>query len=349
MRRGGSFAVERLSTQGKPERSFGHDGVASTDAVEPNTSSNNAQMFAVADGKLLISGLDGNTSDVRLALTRFTARGRLDHTFGHDGVAQYNLSPAPGGASGQVYVGVAADGDIIAVHPITTLGSIEIVRMLPSGALDSSFGNGGFLRLALPGENLDGNANSEVTIARNGSVLLASQETDVKSLFQPAVEELNPDGVPVDTFADNGLALISPALDPESSTFNGLFSLPEGLVEASLGYGAPHSELVRLTPAGTLNSAFGTTGTATIDQRASALALGPDDETFYVGPATKAGATQQALMVGGVLNSGKPDPALGGAAGERLALGLPAEVNALLPGPGVLNVLDDGHVVRIEE
>jgi uncharacterized delta-60 repeat protein len=323
--------------------------MVSTDAVEPNISSNSAQMLALADGKLLVSGLDGNVNNVRLALARFTTRGKLDRTFGHDGVAQYNLSAASGGTAGQIYVGVAADGDILAVHQISAVGSIEIVRMLPSGALDRSFGNGGFVKLALPGENLSGNANSEVTVSPDGSVLLAFQETNVKNLFQPAVQELSPDGVPTGAFGDNGLALIPPALDPESSTFNGLLSLPGGIVEASLGYEAAHSELVRITPAGTLDPAFGTAGGATIDQRASVIALGPGDETFYAGPAANAGATNQVLLVGGVLNSGKPDPALGGAAGERLVLGLPAEANALLPGPGVLSILDDGHVVRVSK
>jgi uncharacterized delta-60 repeat protein len=349
MRRGGSFAVERLSAQGKLVHSFGHDGVVSTNAVEPDISSNSAQMLTLPDGKLLISGLDGNVNQVRLALTRFTSRGRLDRTFGHDGVAQYNLSAATGGTTGQVYVGVAGNGDIVAVHPIAAVGSIEIIRMLPSGALDPSFGSGGFVRLALPGENLTGNANSEVAIASDGSILLAFQETNVKSLFQPAVGEISPEGVPLDTFGNDGLALIPSALDPGAYTFNALFGLPDGVVEASLGYEAAHSELVRLAPAGILEPSFGTSGAAKIDQRASVISLGPGNETFYAGSAAGAGASSQALVVGGTLNSGQPDPALGGAAGERFALGLPAEAVALLPGPGVLSILDDGHVVRLSK
>jgi uncharacterized delta-60 repeat protein len=349
MRHSGSFAVERLSAQGKLVRSFGHDGVLSTDAVEPDIASNSAQMFTLPDGKLLISGLDGNVSQVRLALTRFTSRGKLDRSFGHDGVTQYNLSPATGGTTGQVYVGVSGDGDIVAVHPTAAVGSIEIVRMLASGALDPSFGSGGFVRLALSGENLTGNANSEVAIASDGSILLAFQETDVKSLFQPAVQEISPDGVPLDSFGNGGLALIPPALDPGAYTFNALFGLPDGVVEASLGYEAAHSELVRLAPTGMLEATFGTMGAAKIDQRASVLSLGPGQETFYAGSAAGPGASDQALVVGGTLNNGQPDPTLGGAAGERFVLGLPAEAIALLPGPGVLSILDDGHVVRIRK
>jgi uncharacterized delta-60 repeat protein len=152
----GSFLIARLSAQGRLVRGFGHGGVTTVPAIY-SVPQEPPRMLALSGGRLLIAGLDRTDHFV---LVRLTAGGKADRSFGHDGVAAYRLPDSRGHA----IIAAAAlqpDGDILAVSfqrevpeplnepqvpPGLGEGPIEFVRLLPSGALDRSFGDGGFLK-----------------------------------------------------------------------------------------------------------------------------------------------------------------------------------------------------------
>ncbi len=318
----GSFLVARMSAQGRLVTSFGRGGVSVVPAIH-STPQEPPRMFAVTGERLLIVGLDRAG---HLALVRLTAGGQADRSFGHDGVAQYTL-PGARGRPLLAAVAIEADGDILAAYyqrevpqpanepriaPGLGEGALALVRLLPTGALDRSFGDGGFLTAAGEAASAQGFA-AGVTIAPDGSVLIAYEQAAVagsSGADVPAVQELGPAGTNASGFGNDGVALLpfTPMLSGESSVlFGGLFALPGGSVEVSFG-GA--GQLFRYTPTGALDNAFGASGHTSAGLASAALALAPDGEIFSVASAGK-------LTVAGTLASGAPDPALGGSRGKR--------------------------------
>ncbi len=361
----GSFLVSELSAQGRLVTGFGGGGVTVVPAIY-STPQEPPRLFALASGKLVIVGFDraGDLTAVRLS-----SRGRADRGFGHDGAARYKLAGAHG-ATIIAAAAVQANGDILAVYqrevpqPVNEPsiakglgeGPIELVRLLPSGALDRSFGNSGFLTAAgqtpalggYPGNGL-GWASAE-TIALGGSLLLAYEQAfnpsdrNVEEL--PAIQQLDPTGADASAFGAQG-AVYLPFVPGNSKLCDGLFGLPGGAVEAGFGGQGPNStgvELFRFASTGALDPAFGGSGYVKLGVPVAALAVGVEGETF------SAGTSGGALVLGGTLSSGAPDPSLGGAKGMRFAANLSkaagATVEALAGAEGI-SVRVGEQIVRI--
>lgn len=343
-----SLFVARVSAQGTVVPGFGRGGVARVSSVSVAES---AQMFALPAGKLLIAGED-RAGD--LVLTRLSVDGTVDPTFGHDGVVRYSL---PGHEALRLTVAREPDGEILAVYQqlVGPTGSSRtvLVRLLSSGALDRSFGRGGYLDAVGGPKATIGPAGSlgGVTIAPDGFVLLAQEglESHGRQLGW-GVEKLGPKGAASAGFGTEGLALVHPGsveLSPEAA-LQGLFALPGGGIEVAFAGTAfvanPQAflgeelgnelELFRFTASGRPDPTFGHSGAATI-AGIQAITLGPGGETFAVG------AGGASLVLTGVLPTGAPDPALGGVSGTRLALqlGQIAVNGPLLYSDGAINVL----------
>jgi hypothetical protein len=356
----GSFLIAHLSARGRLVGGFGHGGVVAAPAIY-STPQRPARMFALAGGRLLVVGLDRTD---HLTVDRLTAQGRLDRSFGHGGVARYALP----GVHGNAIIAAATiepDGDILAAYfqreapqpsnepritPGLGEGPIELVRLLPAGGIDRSFGRGGLLTASAlspaTGEVLAGG----LTIAPDGSILLAYEQAMIPNgnlTDTPGVQELSPVGAAAAGFGRAGVALLpyTPKFGgEESSFFSGLFALPGGAVEVSFGGGG---ELFRFSAAGSPDPAFGTAGHTTEGPAALALAVAPDGETFALDSASK-------LTVGGTLNDGAPDPALGGRRGKLFGAPLPKprpdeqqQTTELLAGNETLTILVGETVMRI--
>jgi hypothetical protein len=360
-RKKGAFLVTLLSARGRLAPSFGNGGVTVVPAIY-STPLDPPRMFALAGGKLLVAGLDRAN---HLVVVRLSARGRVDRGFGSGGVADYALP----GAHGHAIVAATAvepDGDILAVtyqreapQPVNEPkiafglgeGPIELVRLLPSGALDRSFGQAGFLTATgQPPETGEGLA-AGVTITPEGSVLFAYEQAAIPNtnLQQepPAVQELSPTGADASGFGDGGVAFLPfvPSFEGESNViFDGLFALAHGEVEVSFGEGG---QLFRFTSAGVPDPTFGTSGHGGVDSAVVGLAVAPDGETFAVDSIID-------LTVSGTLANGAPDQALGGRKGMRFAANLPGprpneeeRVLELLAGNDSVSILAGEDIVRI--
>jgi uncharacterized delta-60 repeat protein len=356
----GSFLVSRLSARGTLVKGFGHGGVTVAPAIR-STPQQPPRMLGLPDGKLLIVGMDRAR---HLILVRLTARGAPDRSFGHRGVALYTL-PGSGGHGILAAAGVESEGGILVAYyakeapqpvnepriaPGLGEGPLGLTRLSPSGALDRSFGQGGFVKEATQSPATKGAAVG-IAIAADGSILLAYEEAALASANfaeVPAVQELSPAGAEVPGFGARGVAFLpfTPTHEGESSVlFGGLFALGGGGAETSFG-GA--GQLFRFTSAGTLEPSFGTAGHSAPMAAAQALALAPDGETF----AAAAGSGR--LTLAGTLASGAPDPALGAAKGERLTarVGRPRpgeeqQVVELLASNNSLTILLGEELLRV--
>jgi hypothetical protein len=365
--RPGAFLVAQISASGTLVRSFGDGGVMTVPVVHW-FNQDPPRMLALSGGSLLIVGLD--RAD-QIVVVRMSSRGKPDRGFGHDGVAQYTLAHVR-----RFTIVTAAtvepDGDILAVYqkelpqPLNQPrvpegqgnGAVQYVRLLASGALDRSFGTGGFLASTGPkvelleGESGTIGARAE-TLATNGTLLVAYENL--------GLEELSPAGAVVTSFGSERTSQPGGT----ASTFatknglhfcHGLFALSGGSVEGVSGSESGSSGVViqRLTSTGTPEAAFGTAGSTRVDVSAEASSVAPDGETFV------AGASGRALVLSGVLPNGSPDPELGGSSGHRFAVPLPRAAGSvpgdeekatweLLAGAGSLTIRVGEEIVRLDD
>jgi uncharacterized delta-60 repeat protein len=322
----GAFLLTRMTATGTLDRRFAHGGVILLPAIHWFRT-DPPRLITLPDGKLLIVGLDRTD---RLVAVRITSQGALDRGFGHDGVAQYPLADAH-----KFTIITAAilepGGDLLAVYqkelpqPVNQPrvpegqgnGSIKYVRLLPSGALDSSFGKGGFVTgehtevTYLEGESGTIGACGE-TLSPDGSLLIAYSGD--------ALEELSSSGKLVKSFGQDPVAPsanegISPPSYATKNGFHfcdGLFALSGGGVEGVQG-----DRFARLTSSGMPETTFGTGGSTTLNAPVDAVALASDGEIF------SAGESGKKLVIGGILPDGQPDPALGSGKGQRFTVALP--------------------------
>lgn len=171
--RGGHyFAAARIRPNGRPDRSFGRDGF--TPRVRSGRGEVNGggvlQAEAVAGqkgGKVLLAGYRDREGAFAPALVRFTAKGRLDPSFGHDGkvlprpVREGRRIDADGGGERLHDVAVERDGTIVAAGdvvphprglPINGPGRARaiVVAFRPDGQIDRSFGDDGRFTITPP-------------------------------------------------------------------------------------------------------------------------------------------------------------------------------------------------------
>jgi uncharacterized delta-60 repeat protein len=164
--------VLRYESDGDLDATFGTGGIA-----ELPFPSLTAQAFGVVlqpDGKILVSG----HGSYAFALARFDSAGTLDATFGDGGSRAY-----PGlGPVGIAYdLVVQPNGSIVLGGSIDSLPErdLGLVRVLPNGRLDPSFGGDGLVTLDINGRDNYGQAvvlQSDGKIAIAGAAELAAND-----------------------------------------------------------------------------------------------------------------------------------------------------------------------------
>jgi uncharacterized delta-60 repeat protein len=140
------FAITRLDSNGTPDSTFGTDGVTYVQP-SPNTGTPNsgpAALVLESSGDIVLAGsADDASGQNEVALVRLTSSGALDTSFGSGGVFLDQLAPDNG--SDALGLTVQANNRIVVVGVAEAgLGSdAALIRLLPNGALVSSFGSGG--------------------------------------------------------------------------------------------------------------------------------------------------------------------------------------------------------------
>lgn len=370
----GAFLVAQMSATGTLVHGFGDGGVTTVPDVYAFPQ-NPPRMFALAGGKLLLVGLDKADE---LVAVRLTDRGRLDRRFAGGGVARHKLTHVHGFAV-LTAAAVETGGDVLAVYqreapqpkdePAIPVGlgegAIELIRLTASGALDDSFGHGGFLTagghipllLGYAGDGLGWACTT--TIAADGSILFAYEQAvspTGEHAEAPAVQELSPAGADAAGFGSEGAVYLPfvPAIpEANSEVCDGLFALGGGGVEAIFGGEGRDSKLddvFRFAPTGAPEAGFGTSGYVTLHAPVDALAVGAGGETL------SAGTAGRALVLGGTPANGTPDAALGGPSGKRFAANLPtprgseeAPTVELLPDGAGVFVRVGEEIVRVDD
>lgn len=210
------FAVARLNPDGTLDRSFSDDGMIVADIAGPDDEARDVVLQA--DGKIVLVGMATaapKRSAYRIAAVRYLPNGELDASFGDGGTA---LLPAAG--RGSAYVGGAAvqpDGRLlVAGSTYPPKGQKEdrflVARLTEDGALDPSFGSGGFVLTDFPAPAFNP-AAADVTLDSKRRILVAGEVTRCgdsdcfDELRDLAVARYRPNGRLDRSFSKDGLAL----------------------------------------------------------------------------------------------------------------------------------------------
>jgi len=202
---------------------------------------------------LLAFALLGVSSAANLPLA-----GDLDPAFGSAGVVTHSLSSNESGIGG---IAVQPDGKIVAA------ASGSLVRYLPDGSPDSSFGEGGYVATEISAE--------AVVLQPDGKIVVAGESRPVSSTIDSefAVARYNPDGSLDTSFGTNG---VTRTIIPETLECGGNWGasaqaiailpggdiLAAGSVEIVDCYFPEDNwwALVRYTSGGSLDPTFGDAG-----------------------------------------------------------------------------------------
>jgi uncharacterized delta-60 repeat protein len=232
------------------------------------------------DGKVLVAAaIEGDRGDpMQVALARFKRTGQPDRTFGRGGRvrlgARWNFDPRavvvqPDGRI--VLMGAAGHG-INSLYPLVAPGQLGLVRLLPNGSRDRTFGTNGFviwnppwrgdtvLLQTIPGL-LVRQADGRLLIPLFVDELRAISPGGNVGFWRVAFVRFNENGSVDESF---GRAGVVEGLDGPDYVFHWV-ALPDGdlaaLASRPEGFGNPYSwRLHRFTADGALDLEFGQDG-----------------------------------------------------------------------------------------
>ena len=180
----------RCDANGSPDLTFGVGGVVTLSLAQGITVRDVALQ---PDGKLVIGGLYSSGAG-DFIVVRLLPNGAVDPSFDGDGVATSDF----GGAESGYSVIVQPDGRIVLAG--SRDGDFALVRYLPDGSLDTTFGTGG---LATAGSGVPEHAE-DVILLPNGKLLVAGFTSETANEdFELA--RFHPDGVLDTSFGTAGL------------------------------------------------------------------------------------------------------------------------------------------------
>lgn len=201
----GCTALFRYNPDGSLDESFGVNGIVYTAVVNPSMVSQNLKLQA--DGKILVAGSTAVAETSALfnfAVSRYNTDGSADDSFGVNGLLQTDFSNQGDKAHA---VAVQADNKIIIAGETSSGGNqyFGVVRYLPDGTPDSSFGNEGKVNTGFGIAGFSDVANCirlqpDGKIVIGGNAINFEQESDSDFAFL----RLNADGSSDNSFGSGG-------------------------------------------------------------------------------------------------------------------------------------------------
>jgi len=192
------FIAARFLPNGKPDLSFGNQGVAS--AVIPNVSGGSFIAITGSDEHILVGGV---TSDHQFVIVQFAGdNGAKVTTFGTAGLAS---SPIITNLVGGGYISIDYEGNIL-VGGRTSDNTLVVARFTSGGIIDATFNSTGAEPGVATTDAISGLHNGGFVTAKgvNGSMYLGGVTTDTlviaKILFSGTLDS---------DFGDNGVASVN--------------------------------------------------------------------------------------------------------------------------------------------
>ncbi|GIW06670.1 MAG: hypothetical protein KatS3mg060_1475 [Dehalococcoidia bacterium] len=274
---------------GDLDSSFGQRGVVALAGL--GWSEANA-VAILPNGELLVAGRAGEGN---LLIARLRPDGQPDPTFGQNGI----LSRSVGSGSVAYDAAVQADGAILVAG--SAGDDAFIARFHPNGDPDLSFGDAGVVR-----RRWGSPARAKrLAVQPDGKIVMVGDSSEATG-SQVLVARFLPNGAPDVAFGTDGA--FQSALGRQFAYGFDLALLPDGRIVAA------GSAIVRLTPTGTLDLAFGQNGV--VAEPASGIVAQPDGTAIVVNSGggvrrlTPAGVVDQQFGNGGGVTATLPGTAI---------------------------------------
>jgi uncharacterized delta-60 repeat protein len=290
-------AVARASGD-RPDRTFGRRGTVTLKATDADAVGGAVKVLA--GHKVLAAG----SAAGKLVVLRLRKSGSLDSSFGTGGQVAVDL---PGTSlDGVRALATFRDGRILAaatIQPASGGTQIALVRFLPTGEIDPSFGGGnGYVITGPAGATL-----GAMTLEKTGNILLAAGRPSGGGEI-PYVARYAFDGTPDATFGAGGT--VDGAALGLSGRATGVLARADGTVVFCVGSGAgkvgPSTfTVVRLLANGAPDPAFAGTGIASLaltpysglGAGAAAVRQGPSNTVLVAGTdVTEKGSLRAAVV-----------------------------------------------------
>ncbi|HEV8591906.1 MAG TPA: FG-GAP-like repeat-containing protein [Pyrinomonadaceae bacterium] len=280
-----AVALVRYNVDGSLDGSFGEGGVSRTSLGGFDDKA--LGIALLTDGKILATGHSGQQiSDRDIVLVRYLADGTIDRSFGSPGRVHTSIVNKSDTAFDVV---VQPDGKILAAGTSRNLNfreDLAVVRYLESGAIDTTFGNGGRVVVSM-NSTIEANT-ARILLQPNGKMVVGSIG-QVNGEFRIVLARLNGNGTPDDTFGSFGQVILGTGTVGASSFFEDMALQPDGKIVLGCFGGNPFDfVLIRLNSDGSPDSSFDTDGRATVslsagEDRLYGLAIQSDGKILAAG------------------------------------------------------------------
>lgn len=242
--------------------------------------------------------------------SRYNANGTLDASFGAGGVV---ITPFDEyGAS----VAIQADGKIVVAGSSSSSGQsyldFTVVRLLPDGSLDTSFGGTGKVTTSFGNESLV----RKVILQPDGKIVAVGQSNFAIYSSAFALVRYNSDGSLESGFGSGGK--ITHTVSSRRMYYGDAVLQPDGKIVASGGFSAPSnglsSSIVRCNPNGSLDTSFATNGVFTAAANlhiANGIALQTDGKLVAFGSEENLNYLDYGFAILRLNPNGAPDTGFG--------------------------------------
>ncbi len=268
---------------GDLDKTYGNGGRVTTN---PGNKGWGNQLAIQSDGKILLTGFNGQAPAQDFALVRYNTNGKLDITFGprHNGIVRYDNAGKKDEARA---IAIQPDGKILIGG--FTASDYALLRYTTDGNLDTTFGTGGIVITNVFGED----GIRAILLQPDNKIVVAGFSGQVQA-HDFSLARYNPDGTLDTTFGTGGTVRTDFGADEQS---RGAVLQSDGKIVVA-GYSKIGTQdtafyqfaLARYNPDGSLDSTFGPDGTGkvltSLDPQASvirAIVLQPDGNYVVCG------------------------------------------------------------------
>jgi uncharacterized delta-60 repeat protein len=325
--------VARFTSAGALDTTFGTNGIVTT-AVTFGGGSGEIDIALQSTGKLIVSATVADelvAADRDVAVIRLSSDGKIDTTFGVNGIRVVDLNTATDatqsaqrdavhglavGTAGEIYLHCAQRGPAA-----RTDSDFAVVKLTETGALDTAWGTSGKFTLDIGSPSANASPRSLAVLA-DGSVIASgyANTSVVGNTVQSVLYKLNNRGALEEAFAEKGLfhatvlaaqteiygfgihgsQIVTGGYGRESGTANDFVSMR---FDVTTG---------KLDPTWAKNGAFvfDPSGTSAGSHCRNAIAL-PGGRTMLIGSTGASNTPQQNAVLGFVSSSGALDTAFG--------------------------------------
>jgi uncharacterized delta-60 repeat protein len=318
--------IVKVRAGGERDLSFG--GIGSVVAPSPPAGTQDAALTRDSSGNLVSAIIAGDGAS--LVLHRYSASGVFDTTYGTAGTltipfvqitGPWAIQAAPDG-SVLIAAGVFPDDSSQGWEPV-------VLKVTPAGALDTSFGIGGFSYFYNGAFGPAGKA-TDLSIRPDGTILVGGRVGDNHTYDYFFVARLMADGALDTSFGTSG-GMTTISFGNTIADGRKMAVQPDGRIVLAGGVGpqgGPDTGVIRLTATGLPDPSFNGTGARLLAGfHGYQVALQADDRILIAG--TEATGPQMAgTVVARLTTSGQLDPTFGDQHSGLLALRVPGAASS---------------------